>query len=311
MKILSFLFMIHYFVSSLFGLSPRGYEAKELLADSNFSNGFYVLSKDVVNNDNIKLGKFQYENTDTPSWMIAQWGGGPCLWNDRIDTDKNILTDGSSRKVEYSYDDKSLSMRLDGSAVYNGESAGLDNFPHLLLEQSPFNICDSAKDFYSCTSKRIVYSMDIRLSEYIPTTNAEGINAVQYLAYFYIKSNDNKNFVWFGLNLYDDRGLQNTYWSRDTAGSTNMIYSVSTKETFGNKFRTLNYKGVSDKWTHIAVDLTPHIDSLFKKLNEDNTFDEKASKDDYYIGGMNIGFEVHGNACCTVDIKNLSLMSYR
>ena len=34
------------------------------------------------------------------------------------------------------------------------------------------------------------------------------------------------------------------------------------------------------------------------------------AEEDFYIGGTNIGFEIHGNYDCTVDIKNFNITSY-
>lgn len=44
---------------------------------------------------------------------------------------------------------------------------------------------------------------------------------------------------------------------------------------------------------------------------EDQIFGEKVSVSDFYIGGTNIGFEIHGNHDCTMEIKDFNLLSYR
>ncbi|MEI6579149.1 MAG: hypothetical protein WCN92_06745, partial [Eubacteriales bacterium] len=138
-------------------------------------------------------------------------------------------------------------------------------------------------------------------------------NAAQYLAYFYIIGVNNNDFIWFGVNLFDSRGLQDTYWNADTAGSSNMIYTVSTADTYGCVLKSLNRFGkpyVSDKWTHIKLDLTPHIKNMIAKANETMLFGRTVKAEDFYIGGNNIGFEIHGNYDCTVDIKNYEMTSY-
>ena len=83
-------------VSSLFGF-PSAYEAKQLFNDDDFSNGFSVLSQEAVNNNSVKLGTFSYNgSTVPPSWMIAQWDSGACLWADRAESDAFTITDGIS-----------------------------------------------------------------------------------------------------------------------------------------------------------------------------------------------------------------------
>lgn len=317
LKVISFLFMLILSVSSALEIPLYGYESKQLISDPNFENGFTVVSQSVNNSQQIKLGDFK-PNADgnSPDWTIAQWNSGPCLWEDRIESDVFTLTDGRTKTVTFNPDDKSVSMRLNAAEVYKGAPADDKAWPHLLLEQSPIinykMLSENDKAFYNCSAEHIVLSLDIRLSEFIDTTNKDGINAVQYLAYFYMTDTDGNNFIWFGVNLFDSRGYADEYWALDKASNA-MIYSVSTKDTFGSKHKSLfrNSKPfVSDEWVNVELDLAPHISKAIKNANKSNTFVETVSASDFYISGTNIGFEIHGNYDCTVDIKNFSLTSY-
>ena len=304
-------------LSSILDTPLYGYESKQLICDNNFENGFYVLSQQAVNNASVKLGEFKYsDSTHSPSWMIAQWNSGPCLWAEKAESDKYTITDGKTKWVTYNPVDNSVSMRLNAANVYNGAPAGKTEWPHLLLEQSPIRdysmMTDEEKAFYSCDSDHLVMSLDIKISEFIDTTNADGINAVQYLAYFYMSAVDGSNFIWFGVNLFDSRGYQDTYWAPDSVGGL-MIYSLSTKDTYGLNCRSLYRNGkpyVSDEWVHIEIDLAPHIDKLIKEANKSGVYSEQIRADDFYISGTNIGFETHGNYDCTVEIKDFNLTSY-
>ena len=303
-KIKAFLFAVLLFVSNIFGAVPCGYEVGELLSDTAFRSGFEVLSPSGEHE-----GDFTFSDSSVPEWKIAQWNSKSSLWKNRADSDGFTISDGI-KTVSVNPEKNSVYMSIDASKEYGGEPAGLDNWPHLLLEQSPFKKDSEKAELYSCIN-RIIFSADIRLAEYVPTTNPDGVNAAQFLTYFYMTGTDNRSFIWFGLNLFDDRGLMETSWSRDFAdGAHNMIYTVSTKDTYGTKLRTLNKKGVSDKFTHISVDLTPYINDCVEKANSDNTFGKKVSADDFYFSGMNIGFEMHGNIKCAVEAANLSLKSY-
>ncbi len=316
-KLISVIFMLILSLSSIFDLPLYGYESKQLLNDSGFGNGFSVVSQETDNGQQIKLGDFKYNSTDnSPAWSVAQWNSGPCLWDDRIESDIYTITDGKTKTVTFNPDDNSVSMRLNATGVYNGLPAGDEAWPHLLLEQSPIvdyqTLADNEKAFYNCSADRMVLSLDIRLSEFTDTTNADGINAVQYLAYFYMTDTDGHNFIWFGVNLFDSRGYADEYWALDKASNA-MIYSISTKDTFGGKYRSLyrNKKPyVCDDWVHVELDLTPYIAKAIKNANESNTFGEKVSASDFYISGTNIGFEIHGSYDCTVDIKDFKLTSY-
>ncbi len=316
-RFLSFFFMLCLSVSSYLGIPLAGYESRQLFNDTEFKNGFSVLSQQAVNNYSVKIGDFVYAETqEAPSWLIAQWNGGDCLWANRVQSDIYTITDGVSKTVKYNPTDKSVSMRLNAANIYKGAPAGEENWPHLLLEQSPIvnyaELSEEDKKFYSCSADRTVLSLDIRLSAFAGTTNSEGINAAQYLAYFYLCGTNGSDFIWFGVNLFDDRGYQDSYWALDKS-SGKMIYCLSTKDTFGSQRKSLFRNGkpyVSDEWVHVEVDLSPYIADAMKKANEAGTFGKTVSAEDFYIGGTNIGFEIHGNYDCTVDIKNFTLTAY-
>ena len=316
-RILSCLFSALLAFLGFFGISPGKGEAKQLFADTGFENGFTVLSMETDNGNTVPLGDFTYSgNGSPPAWKIAQWNSKYCLWAQREESDVFTITDGRTKTVVYNPDDRSVSMRLNAANVYGGEPAGSSSWPHLLLEQSPIGGYDEAaeseKAFYSCAADKMVFSLDIKMADFKDTVNKEGINAVQYLVYFYMKGVSNNDFIWFGLNLFDSRGLQDTYWSLDTAGSNRMIYTVSTADTYGCGLRSLfrfDKPFVSNRWTGVKVNLTPHIKKVIEKANESNLFGRTVSASDFYISGTNIGFEIHGNYDCTVCIKNFSLTS--
>ncbi len=316
-KLLSFFFMLTLQLSSFFGIPLYGYESRELFSDPDFENGFTVMSQQTQNNVGIPLGNFVYNDCEkSPSWMIAQWNSGPCLWQDRVTSEKNTITDRFTKTITYNPEEKSVSMRLNATNIYNGDPAGNEAWPHLLLEQSPiceyYSLNDNEQAFYNCSADRMVLSLDLKINDFKGTTNPDGINAAQFLAYFYLNGVSQKEFIWFGVNLFDDRGYQDTYWALDEA-SQKMIYCVSTKDTFGLKSRSLFRNGqpfVSDDWVHIELDLTPHISLAIKEANKSNTFGYTVGKADFYIGGTNIGFEIHGNYDCTVEIKDFQITSY-
>ncbi len=316
-KLLSFFFMLIITFSSLFGADIPGYEAKTLFNDGDFSDGFSVVSQETLNGEQKKLGDFIYPGSENaPAWTIAQWNSGPCLWENAAESDEYTITDGKTKWVSYNSEENSVSLRLNAREIYNGLPAGEEAWPHLLLEQSPLtdyhSLSENEKAFYNLYNNRIVLELKIRLRDYKETANKEGINATQFPAYFYLKDTDGDNFIWFGVDLFDDRGYNKTYWAKDSV-SGNMIYTVSTKDTYGLFSDGLLKNGrpdVSEKWETVRLDLTPHIEDCIRRCNEDNIFGENVSLSDFYIGGANIGFEIHGNSDCTAEIKDFKLTSY-
>lgn len=312
--------IIAFIISIIFALlgtiipPPAEYRVKSLFADEGFENGFTVMSMQTQNGQGVPLGNFTYNALPVmPDWMIAQWGSKYCLWDEREESDMYTITDGKTKTVTYSPEEKSVSMRLNAANVYGGEPAGEGNWPHLLLEQSPLKVMPGDTAFYSCAADKLMLTLDIKLTDFKDTTNKEGINAAQYLAYFYIKGVTGHEFVWFGVNLFDSRGLQDTYWRVDTAGSNQMIYTISTADTYGCGLRSLTPFGkpfASKQWRHISLNLTPHIQKMIGKANESNLFGRPVTAEDFVVGGTNIGFEIHGNYDCTVAIKNFQMTSF-
>lgn len=296
------------------------YKVKRLFPDEGFENGFTVFP--LTHDDDRSIPGVDWsfpESKNKPSWRLIQHYSRHCLLDERKDTgNPYVLTDkGDSKVVSYNPEEKSLSLKLDASKVYKGKTTVEKFWPHLLIEQK--HICDyknmpegDEKTFYSASSDRIAVEFDIRLTEYIPTTVPADKNVCQFVGYVYLNLVD-ANHIYFGFNPFDNRGPQELFWHIE-AGGSNHIYIMTTEQVFGNlenSFCPVPYDvKVSDEWKHIEVDLTPHIEMILQKANEDLIFGRPVSRDEFYFSGTNVGFEIHGNISCTFEIKNYNLVSY-
>lgn len=304
------------------------YNSKGLFQDKHFKNGFKV--NRLLNGEDgyTPIGEWKFCDGDSkvPDWFLIQWYSKHCLINDRLDTgDIYTITDKArSKTVTYNPDDASLSMNLDATKVYEGKPHTEGLWPHLLIEQRPICVYDKLseydKSFYRTDCDRLQLEMDIRMPLFVDTTNPDGINACQFMAYFYLSPLDfdpitNSRFIWFGVNFLDSRRPASTYWHMDTVG-TEMIYCLSCEDTYGgleNSFYDVNnnFKVTpSNEWKHIELDLTPHIDKVIALANRDNTFGRQVERSDFYMRGTNLGFETHGNFNCTFDIRDYDLVAY-
>lgn len=296
------------------------YIKKGLFKDKNFKNGFMV--NRLLNGDDgyIPIGTWQFpESSGNPEWFLIQWYSKHCLIKNRKDVGSPyVITDkADSKKVIYNPQDGSLSMNLDATKVYNGEPHREGLWPHLLIEQRPVCVYNELngedKKFYRADCDEMHMEIDIRMPLFQDTLNPEGVNACQFMAYFYLTPINFDRFIWFGVSFLDSRQPADTYWNIDLVG-TEMIYCLSTEDTFGgieNTFYGENGKVTpTSQWKHIDLNLTPHIDKVIELANRDNTFERTVKKSDFYIGGTNLGFETHGNINCTFDIKNFDLVSY-
>ena len=295
------------------------YKVKRLFKDEHFENGFTVFP--LTHDDDRSIPGVDWsfpESKNKPSWRLIQHYSLYCLVDEKKETGNPYeLTDvGDSKRVLYNPKEKSLLLKLDASKIYKGGTENYKFWPHLLIEQK--HICDyknmpegDEKTFYSANADKIVVEFDIRMTDYVPTTNPAGVNACQFVAYVYLQRVD-ANHIYFGFGPFDSRGAMDILWKKETGGE-NFIYGLDTATVFGgveNSFVAGGKIEPSMEWKHVELDLTPHIDRIMETANRDMIFGGPVTRDEFYFSGTNLGFETHGNISCTFEIKNYNLVSY-
>lgn len=304
----------------------KTFKTKELIPDRCFLDGMTVLSqKDHANGDRIvELGEFRYgESSQAPKWSLAQWDSGPCIWENRVESESNTLTDGVSKWVTYDPEKNSLLLRLNTEAYYQGRGAVQgDYWPHLLVEQDfPYSeASDSEKLFYSGSADKWMLSFDLRMP-YYSATEREGdwVRAAQLYMYFGARHKETGRFVWFGLQMLDSRwkGSTDNYFvdggKADASGQ--MIYVIGMNNVYENTEGSFwkedgSSPEVTDEWLHFEIDLIPRLKAMVARGIREGDFDAGTTADDFYIDYMNYGWEIIATYDCGVEIKDLSLISY-
>lgn len=306
--------------------TEKKYKTMELIPDNSFCSGMTVLSqKDHANGDLVtELGEFTYtDSQETPVWQLAQWDSGPCLWENRVDSENTTLTDGVSKWVTYDPDEESLLLRLDTEAYYRGNGAVEgDYWPHLLVEQSfPYgDATDEEKLFYSGAADKWMLSFDMRLP-YYSATEREGdwVRAAQLYMYFGAREKSTGRFVWFGLQILDSRWEESADSYRVDGGkedaSGQMIYLIGMKNVYRHADGSfwneeLGSPEATDEWLHFEINLLPHLKAMVARGISEGDFAADTTVEDFYIDYMNFGWEIIATFDCGVEIKNLSLLSY-
>ena len=93
------------------------------------------------------------------------------------------------------------------------------------------NSCYVDMEYNSADADRMFVELDIRMTDFKPTTNTEGMNVCSYLAYFYLRpKTDPGQLIWFGLNLFSGASLNAPTnivpnWSPDSAAHQYMGFS--------------------------------------------------------------------------------------
>jgi len=305
-------------------LVSQGYTSYGLLHDNGFENGFVVSHyqhkpidrNERVWNDYVESGK-------KPDWDLMSLWALHDLWENRDYTvDKYTLADKIGiNTVIYNPEEKSLSLRLNATKVYNGQPHDPKTFswwPHLLINQQYVTYpVDKVKN--SAAADRIFVDLDMRVVDFKNTTNPEGSTSCAYLLFFYFITDKAPNQkIWFGITLFNNVAVVDKRvpdWVPDSA-ARQYIYALPMAIVYDgleNSFLPEPDRVVSgDEWKHVRVDITDQIDRCLEWANRDEAFGYglKLTKEDMYFGGCNIGFEIHGNYDCTVEVKNLNMISY-
>ena len=302
---------------------------RQLIPDNDFYYGMTVRSqKDHQNGDTFSdLGQFRYlTKNGSPSWIVAQWDSGPCLWKDRVSSAANTLTDGKSKWITY-LQDGGLSLRLNSAPYYTAKpdhaAAAGDYWPHLLLEAPDFGYSSLGKReraYYRCDMEKLTLSMDIRLAAYAYTENPRDYaHLSQYLLYLYVSGVDSPDRIWFGVTLFSSaQEKTGLYVARDSGkadASGDLIYLLGTEDTYARADGSLWKNGrpaPGNRWVHVELDLTAPLHDMFAEARLRGCLSDKVtSPADLAISGMNVGFETVGTYDVTVDIRHMNLISTR
>lgn len=303
---------------------PEEERGMQIIPDLDLKGGIALISqKDHANNDKFKVldvHDFYGGTAKAPVWRLAQWDSGPCLVENRIESDPTVITDGVGRSFSYDPEQNVMTFELDTALYYQGKPAiEGDYWPHLLLEQDKFLRTDDADALQAlnCDADRLILSMDIRLVEFEQTPiEGDWVRAAQFLMYFYVKGIDTNDFCWFGLQLFDNRNDRTAHYvgydggKADASGA--MIYSIGSRYVYKNSGRTLYLKKVPDtsgEWVHVEIDLKPYLEDMLERGQKDGYF-KADSLSGLCINGMNVGWETIGTFDHTMQIRNLQLVSY-
>ena len=289
-------------------LSLQGVE-REIIRDSNVQNGLMLLSASP--GKRIVYGILPGFNCNTNAvWDLAQWSSKYPL---------NVVPQKPhNRSIQYTNVAKSIilgqpdsdgvSMAVYGSIEYAGRARKQDEpWVHLLLQQdfkqpSALNELSAAKFHIEA---RLKSSFKVETSDYSP-----GLHAAQFQVFFSIQNLNRKSagfgeYLWFGIPLYDDRHRSpKAHKTQDTGGTKMFIFTPSGE--------TYTQQSAHDKqWITIDKDLLPLVKEGLKTAWDAGFLKDSKSFADYFIAGMNIGWEVPGIFDVEIQFRRLSLVEVK
>ena len=302
----------------------------KLVEDSSFENGFDVYTS---GNRETKLGKnvlegvWQYNQTEAkPNWRVGAWWTDYNFLENRDETtDKYTLADKQGIKsVTVKPEENSIIMRLDSQKLLGGKGqVDGEMWPHLLIEQINFdekwaNVPDDKKELLDLGADKVFVEMDVKINDFKDLDTAhksEDFKSIaQYNVYLYVSIKDIPGYrTYFGVNPFDNRGLKKTINFWKDGFSSYMIYTIPTADIFGGAENAFNNEdGTVDigEWKNIKFDITPYLEDLAAKLTKENTLGRSISRDEFWLSGLNVGFEVWGNYQIEVEAKNINVVCY-
>ena len=303
---------------------------KQLIVDPDGAAGFTIRGQKDHNNNNAfkeNIGAFCPTLTlNDPSWRLAQWDSGPCIWGDRVDSERNVLTDGVAKWMIYDKEEKSWLMRLNSEAYYQGKGAVKgDYWPHLILSQDiDFRKMSKEELFwYSGGVDRMIVTLDLRMPYYEHTPrNGDWVRAAQYIVYFVVRNmkDDPSQYIWFGLQLFDSRYEYNdSFYMMDVGGKGDStgrpIYNIGLEDMYADGKNTFwNDAGtapqVTNEWTHFEIDLVPHLEELCRLAVQKGYYSSDTTPADLYLTSFSLNWEIIGTFDIGIESKNFRVYSY-
>ncbi|MET6996544.1 hypothetical protein [Chitinophaga defluvii] len=280
-----------------------------LITDPGFTQGIVLRgANSAAPGDKDTLFPFKRKNGQSV-WKLAEWGSRYSLdARQPQQLDSGIAYGDTGKKITFQQEGNTakISFEVLASREFKAPRKANEDWPHLLLEQE-FNQVISVNKMNA-----LLLKMGARLMYCDNKTEAgkydEGLHTAQFSLYLVV-NNLNKNsagykdFIWFGVPLYDYRYKDIPAYQEKDQGKEDatgkFIYSLSGKEVFDGSLH-------DRQWTPISIDLHPAIKKAFETAQQ-NGFLKSSTLEDMYVSGMNIGWEVPGTFDAGIQLEGISL----
>lgn len=294
------------------------FQGVELLSDVNYTQGFSVIPACFVDPDACTRGPqfrlynpFSSEPIKNATWQMAQWDS-----HSNISTEGIFVDDGKSKGMQWSSEDKTfvlfqdnrLQISVNGYHEYQGKYRTPDEPWVALLLQQSIGKSSGAISLDQVTELRWNFNIQLLyMNQHIQPGYNPNIHAGQFLVYLAIQNlvpsdPDYGKYFWLGICLYDDRFPMSPLYINGDKGTGSLIYQPA----YSN---FANVSVQSQTVIHINGDMMPFV-RLGLEAAVQRGFLNSTDPSKYYVGGMNIGWEVTGLNNGTIEIGNFSLKQY-
>lgn len=274
-------------------------KSREVLTDAKFSQGFVLTGATHAAPERVET--FGRKDV-TPAWRMPQWNSKGLLDRVQIDDDTVALTD-DCKSVTLDRKSGAINLTVHASKEYDApRTSPSQPWVHLLLEQSPF-----AKPVKVSDAAAIWVEAEFELTENTAHGPQDpGVHAAQLSWFLYLKnvnaeSKGFRDFVWFGLSMFDSRfEFVPDYAAQDFAmPNGSFIYTLGSR-------RYLDKPVEVGKRLTIRRDILDDIREAIETAHE-RGFITETTVDDVVLDGTNIGWEVPGVYDVGVTLHRLSV----
>ncbi len=291
------------------GDGSPAFEQVELLDDNRFLEGFNTYP---VNPSATPIGSLVPPTaTGSPVWRLAEWYTQQLLAN----VPPTMTAWGAEWANAYKrvvIGDGFLELAVDADAEWGGQyrQAG-EPWPHLLVAQEIYedSAASSNTPIYQYESVTLSLDLEIVHTNHIQEAGYDpGLHACQFLMYITLQNRDQThddygNFIWFGLPFYDDRYASVDENIAVDSGTGKYMFRMASESFMPQSLHDVDSVSV-------AVDLLSFMKTAVQDAIAQGIL-TSPDLDDYFLGGMNMGFEVPGRSVATIRVRDLSLLGER
>ena len=271
----------------------------EMLADVMFTQGFVLTG--ATHGAPQRVETFGQKDA-TPVWRMPQWNSKGLLDHVQVNDDTVKLTD-DYKSVTLDRKTGAINLTVHTSKEYETpRTSPSQPWVHLLLEQSPF-----PKPIHVAGTAAIWVEVEFELTENMACGPQDpGLHAAQLSWFLYLKNTNRqskgfRDFLWFGLSMFDSRyDFVPDYAAQDFAmPNGSFIYTLGSKRYFDKPVVIGERRTICRE---ILNDLREAVKTAHQRGFITNT-----SLDDVVIDGTNIGWEVPGTYDVGVTLHKFSI----
>ena len=279
-----------------------------LIVDPQFHNGVEILNPEqgaIVVEDKVQP---PWYTTEKPDWTLRQWDSRYTL----AESEPQYLDEGSIRIEDTA---KWVIFGAPDSA-YADIVLGMDSrkewgdtprergqpWPHLLLGQDTANQSPTIAEMASVDfriSARLLQGERFEHEHYHTS-----VHAAEFTVFLTLQNRNQESigygdFLWFGIQLYDDRHrMTPERLIEGDAGHRKFIYQPGLAPYTDKSFH-------DGEWITIQKDLLPLFIDAFEKAWERGFLPGSKDLSDYRIGRLGLGWEVPGMNLVEMQIRDL------